>query len=358
MSHADTELPPRPAAAPLAPATPPSRTVADLLAEVIVRGKSPQTRRAYRADLEDFLVWLVGGTVVLPAEPDDLRHDTPVSRAINATLARLQQVTEADISTYRQHLAPRPGVGLTPATVNRRLTPLRLLFQRLQRYHLIGVNPMEFVKGHKLSGTSPTVYLSRAQARQLLDLCDGPTLRDLRDRALLTFMLRTGVRSTEALGLQVDDLTMVDGHQVAWVTGKGGARERVKVPPEVARQVRHYLAAAGITSGSVFQRLRAVGPRPPADGAPRQYRAAGRLSYAGLYFILTTRFRNANLDPQLAEALAPHSTRHTFITLAIRGGASIAKAQAAARHADPRTTMRYAHDMDDLDDNAVDYVKI
>ena len=343
---------------PRVPAPLPTRTVADLLAEVILRGRSPQTHRAYRADLGDFLVWLMDGAVTLPTEPDDLRRDTPASRSVNATLVRLQQVTEADINAYCQHLAPRAGVGLTPATVNRRLTPLRLLFQRLHRYHLIAVNPMEFVKGHKLSSTSPTMYLSRMEARQLLDHCDGPTLRDQRDRALLTFMLRTGVRSTEALGLQVDDLAVVDGHHVAWVTGKGGARERVKVPLAVARVVRQYLAAAEITNGPVFQRLRAVGPRQRADGRPRQYKAAGPLSYAGLYFILTSRFRGADLDPQLAEALAPHSMRHTFITLAIRGGASIAKAQAAARHADPRTTMRYAHDMDDLDDNAVDYVRL
>jgi hypothetical protein len=44
------------------------------------------------------------------------------------------------------------------------------------------------------------------------------------------------------------------------------------------------------------------------------------------------------------------------VTLALKGGAPLTKVQAAARHASPQTTMRYAHEQDELDDNAVDYV--
>src|ERR687884_438590 len=75
-------LPTQPPTAPL-----PDRTLADLLAEVILRGKSPQTRKAYRADLEDFLVWLLGRSVQLPAEPEVLRVDPQAAQAVNAALA-------------------------------------------------------------------------------------------------------------------------------------------------------------------------------------------------------------------------------------------------------------------------------
>src|SRR5690242_5689499 len=136
-----------------------------------------------------------------------------------------------------------------PSTINRRLTPLRLLFQRLHRYHLIAVNPLEFIKSAKVSLVSETVYLSRAEARHLEDACAGESVRDLRDHALLVFMLGTGVRSAEALGLQVEDLTTIDGHAVAWVLGKGGARERVKLSPRVQKSLRAYLTEAAITDG-------------------------------------------------------------------------------------------------------------
>jgi len=56
--------------------------------------------------------------------------------------------------------------------------------------------------------------------------------------------------------------------------------------------------------------------------------------------------------------ITPHSTRHTFITLALDGGAPLHKVQVAAGHADPRTTERYWRTKENLDDNAVDYVRL
>ncbi|KAB8146052.1 tyrosine-type recombinase/integrase [Chloroflexia bacterium SDU3-3] len=67
--------------------------------------------------------------------------------------------------------------------------------------------------------------------------------------------------------------------------------------------------------------------------------------------------RGRCVGARVPQGRSPHALRHSFVTLAIRGGASVTQAQAAARHKDPRTTMRYAHDLQNLDDNAVDYVK-
>lgn len=344
-------LPVQPPAAPL-----PDRTLADLLAEVILRGTSPQTRKAYRADLEDFLVWLLGRSVHLPAEPEVLRVDPRAAQAVNAALAAVQHVTEADINAYLRHLAGEGGDGMKPATLNRRLTPLRLLFARLHRYHLIAVNPMEFIKSRRLSNVSPTLWLSRQEARALEEACvrqgQEPSLRDLRDRALIVFMLATGVRSAEVLGLTVADLGRVEGHHVAWIMGKGGARERVKVSPRAWKVLTTYLDAAGIHEGHVFRRLRRLGADPTAPQAPRAYRIDGPLAYTGLKFILRERFKAAGLS----DTLSPHSLRHSFVTLALRGGATLPMVQAAARHTSPQTTIRYAHGLDDLDHNAVDYV--
>lgn len=86
--------------------------------------------------------------------------------------------------------------------------------------------------------------------------------------------------------------------------------------------------------------------------APRRYAVHEPLSYVGLEYILCERFAAAHLE----QALSPHSLRHSLITLALRGGASLPMVQTAARHANPQTAMRYAHDMDDLDQNTVYYV--
>ena len=60
----------------------------------------------------------------------------------------------------------------------------------------------------------------------------------------------------------------------------------------------------------------------------------------------------------ITENITPHSTRHTFITLALDAGAPLHKVQVAAGHADPRTTERYWRTQQNLDDNAVDYVRL
>ncbi len=160
---------------PSSSATPPHRTLADLIAEVMLRGRSERTRQAYRSDLQDFLIWQLGTAVTLPADLETFRTDPQLVAEINAAVLALRQVTEADISRYLDHLsAPKDGRrACTPATLNRRMTPLRLLFQRLLRYHLIAVNPMEFIKSRKVSNVSPTLYLNRAQARALEDAWKG-----------------------------------------------------------------------------------------------------------------------------------------------------------------------------------------
>src|SRR5690242_10272921 len=96
--NTDAALIPAPTVVPPAVSLP-RRTVADLIAEVILRGKSPKTRAAYRLDIMDFLTWLAGGTVTLPADPAVLRTDPAVAHAVNTTLTALQRVTEADITS-------------------------------------------------------------------------------------------------------------------------------------------------------------------------------------------------------------------------------------------------------------------
>jgi integrase/recombinase XerD len=363
----------------IAPSTPllrpgvPQRTLADLLAEVILRGKSPQTRRAYRADLQDFLVFLKQD-ITLPADPEVLRASPALIARVEPALQRLQHTTEADINAYMQHL----GQALKPATISRRLTPLRLLFGRLHRYHLIAINPLDDVKAPKVSARSNTIYLSRHEARRLEEECHGQTLRDQRDLALIVVMLSTGLRSTEITRIDIEHLSIRDGHRVVQITGKGNQTALIKLKPrawDVLERYLQMLQSEGVSRGALFRRLRHCAADPNLLNAPRRYTIHGRLTYDGLKYILQTRFTAAGLHLKLQAAsstvagrklttadrarqtnVTPHGLRHSFVTLALKGGASLTKVQEAARHADPKTTMRYAHDQNSLDDNAVDYV--
>jgi len=192
-------------------------------------------------------------------------------------------VTEGDIKRYldtlRQHATPRSkrSPQLSEATINRRMTPLRRLFGRLQRYGMITINPMDDIKPANLGNISATVYLTRSQARRLLDTCVEPpiTLREQRDHAIMALMLKTGLRSSEVLGLQVADLAVVEGHAVAWVMRKGQKRGRIKLGREVRQLIQVYLDAAGVTSGPIFRRLIAA-QQPRRRLTPGQTVPGGR----------------------------------------------------------------------------------
>src|SRR5919199_5314943 len=129
-------------------------------------------------------------------------------------------------------------------------------------------------------------------------------------------MLTSGLRASEVVSIDVADLQMVEGHHVVWVTGKGGARERVKVQPHAWQAIAVYRRAAQLDHGPLFRRVHAVGPRThlPPGMAQDQRIGDGRLSYTGLYALLQERFLTAGFvagDPGNAprEAPAPSGRR-------------------------------------------------
>jgi hypothetical protein len=67
----------------------PVRTVADLVSEVVLRGRSIRTQTAYRVDLHDFLLWLLGREVTIPSDLAALPSDAPAAQALNAAMAAL-----------------------------------------------------------------------------------------------------------------------------------------------------------------------------------------------------------------------------------------------------------------------------
>ena len=349
-SAVEREEPPLAALAPAVPALPaaftsPARFAppldADSLADALVAGQlSPRTRRAYASDLAELLSVLEAWRVGLAA------------------------VTRDHLHAYRAWLAGEgaPGLGprkaCAPATVSRKVSVARQFFAEAEARGLIPASPAARLRGFQVSGESKTLGLSRLQAREVLEKIDAGTLLGLRDRALLSLMVRTGLRRMDVLGATIGALGEQQGHRTLRVRSKGNKDRTVKVPPEVARHLDAWRQAAAA--------LRAEGDRTPLfcgivkGGRGEQMRYAlyhgGQepLSESAVWKVVVRRARAAGVG----ENITPHSTRHTFITLALDAGAPLHKVQVAAGHADPRTTERYWRTKENLDDNAVDYVKL
>jgi integrase/recombinase XerD len=136
-----------------------------------------------------------------------------------------------------------------------------------------------------------------------------------------------GLRIFEATGADIDQLGEEHGHRVLRVHGKVDRVALVPLPPAVARAIDR--AVAGRSSGPIL-RTRA-GTRMDRHAATR------RLN------------RLAEVAGMRLPRMHPHMLRHTFVTTMLDAGVDLRDVQIAARHADPRTTMRYDRARQNLD---------
>jgi len=128
-----------------------------------------------------------------------------------------------------------------------------------------------------------------------------------------------GLRIFEACGANIGDLGEEHGHRVLRVRGKGGKVVLVPLPPAVARAIDR--AVDDRTDGPIL--------RNTLNGRMDRHAATRRLKHL------------ATSAGVRMPRMHPHMLRHTFVTTMLDAGVSLRDVQIAARHADPRTTMRY-----------------
>jgi integrase/recombinase XerD len=145
---------------------------------------------------------------------------------------------------------------------------------------------------------------------------------------VISLLAINGLRISEALGADVDDLGLERGHRTLTVLRKGGKLVTIPLAPRTARAID--LAIGERLDGPIFLR---------ADGQRMDRHSAGR--------IVRRVARRAGLAK-----ISPHTLRHAFITAALDAGVPLRDVQEAASHADPRTTMRYDRGRVSLDRHA------
>lgn len=281
---------------------------------------APRSQRVYSGDARAFAGWLQTNMIT----PETLDFEAIVK--------------------YRAYLVEK----YAPATAKRMFSVARRLLDEQVRSGRLAVNPAKTVKGIKAEDESPHIALTKAQANDLLAAIDTSTLKGLRDYAMVSTLLYTGLRRFELAALKMADMAMEQGHYTLIVqAGKGRKRAIVKLRVEAWRAINDYLVATkrqtkpgGAPLFCQFRRWDT--PVEAPISAQVVYRAI--LDYARL----------AKIDAHLT----PHGMRASFITLSLEGGAKLEQVQDAARHKDPRTTQIYNKRRNKLDDNAVDYIRL
>jgi site-specific recombinase XerD len=264
---------------------------------------NPNTRRAYRNDLGEFI------TLVGISSPDELRL-----------------VTRAHVLAWRKDLERRE---LSGGTIRRKLAALSSFFEYLSNANAVTHNPVKGVRRPRVeSYEGKTPVLGDAQARHLLKLPAGEDLKAKRDRALLSLLLYHGLRREELSSLQVEDVHPRRGVPHLRVHGKGGKVRHIPLHPGTQGLLTEYLGASGRAhenSGPLFRPLR----------NNRTGELDRTLSGDGIYKLVR------GYAKKLGVAIGVHALRATAATNALEHQADIAKVQEWLGHATIATTRLY-----------------
>jgi integrase/recombinase XerD len=204
-----------------------------------------------------------------------------------------------------------------PSTISRRFSVAAGFYKTCVIDGLLEHSPAEHVRRPTVPAESPTLGFTHLQFEALLTAArQSPNSCDF---ALVAMLGLLGLRIFEATGADIADLGEEHGHRVLRVCGKGTKVVLIPLPPAVGRAIDQ--AIGGRASGPIL--LNSRGARMDRHAATRRLRRLAEV--AG---VTITR-------PH------PHMLRHTFVTTMLDAGVDLRDVQIAARHADPRTTMRY-----------------
>jgi site-specific recombinase XerD len=214
---------------------------------------------------------------------------------------------------------------LQPATVSRRVSVVAGFYRTCVIDGVLDASPAEHIRRPRVSAESPTLGLTHLQFEALLTAARLSPNRN--DFALVTMLGLLGLRIFEACGANITDLGEEHGHRVLRVRGKGDKTVLVPLPPAVSRAIE--TARSGRDTGPILRSRRDT--RMDRHCATRRLRRLAHI--AGVHL----------------PRMHPHMLRHTFVTTMLDAGVDLRDVQIAARHADPRTTMRYDRARKNLD---------
>lgn len=230
---------------------------------------------------------------------------------------------------FLNHLERQRGNGAR--TRNARLTAIRSFFRHVAASDpaCLGVAQRVLAIPNKRSGSKPPAHLGAPEVAALLAAPDRQTARGRRDHALLLFLLRTGARVSEGVGVDAADLRLEPPYQVL-LHGKGRKQRLVPLTADLAHTLR------------ALCRERRVGPheqRPVFVGA----RGDRLTRFGATHAVRRAVTRGAARAPALAKAaVSPHVLRHTLAMQLLRSGVDLVTIQAWLGHAQVATTHRYA----------------
>jgi integrase/recombinase XerC len=293
------------------------------------RHVSPHTVRAYDSDVTQYLAFVASasGRKMSALGPADL-----------------------DMHSVRAHITELNKAGKARSSVARKLSGLRTFIKYLRREDVIEHDPTAMAVAPKRDQTIPA-HLSEPEIARLIETPDTGDPLGRRDRAILELFYASGLRLSELVAIDLEDLNLAD--RMVRVMGKGGKERILPFNQSTLAAVRAWLndRAAIVKTRTKPEPPRAVAnKRGVAQRRPQAAKADTRdplfINYRG------TRLTGRSVDRLLRRYVAqcstrmgisPHALRHSFATHLLQRGADLRAIQELLGHARLSTTQRYTH---------------
>lgn len=282
-----------------------------------------------KSEIDQFLSYLAtekgASTNTVAAYRNDLSQ---LQTYLNACRSNGHEPSPCDVDRgiILGYLGELKGRSYSESTVARKVAAIKSFFGFLTSEGTIGADPTASLKSPKVGKALPKAM----SVHQVDELLEQPARRSTpeakRDRAMLELLYATGMRVTELVSLNLDDIVMTEPLAHVRCLGKGAKERTIPIHEQAIEAVRNYLDEA----------------RPKLVRARNQRalfvnRRGERLTRQGFWLILKNYAKAANIDVEVT----PHTLRHSFATHMLRGGMPIRTVQEILGHANISTTQIY-----------------
>ena len=235
------------------------------------------------------------------------------------------KVTKEDVENYIEHLKE---IGKKTSTISRNIASIRSFYQYLVRVKKIKKDPTEGIQSPKIEKKAPSI-LSSEEVELLLEQPKNVDLKGIRDKAMLEFAYATGMKVTEIISLNIEDVNVNE----AYVVCNSGFKKRniplgsisLKALVEYMKNARPYLIKDE-KEKALFVNINGK-----------------RLTRQGFWKIVKYYKEQAHITKDIT----PHVLRHSFATHLLQNGADLKSIQTMLGHSDISSTQVYMQFQDD-----------
>ena len=298
---------------------------------VTILNKSPNTVKEYNYDLAMFLKFIVYHFKLSPAKDfkDIVIKDLPIDVIKRIELNDIHAFLAYLTNTYHSKAATRA----------RKASSIRMFFNYLsQKTNLIEKNPAQNLETPKLEKRMPK-YLSLDDSKKLLTVTSDEERNKERDFAIITLFLNCGLRLSELIGININDISFDDARMT--VIGKGNKERTIYLNKACLKAINDYLAVRP-----------KIGVKPDSVKALFLSERKERISKRTVQYVVDKELRRAG---KKKKKYSTHKLRHTAATLMYQyGNVDIRALQELLGHESISTTEIYTHVANEQVRNAVD----